>query len=78
MTLQIKKLDYSLKPWRLVKENDMEFTVPVIFDHPDLGKTVIPERIAGNSKQECLDMVLNVFEQLVSENDHLKCQTNKG
>ena len=76
MTLQIKKLNYSLNPWRLVKENDMEFTVPVIFDHPDLGKTVILERIAGNSKQECIEMVLNVFEQLVNENNKLKLTKN--
>lgn len=78
MTLQIKNLGYSVKPWRLVTNEGKEFTVPKVFEHPDIGLTVVSECIAGNTKQECLEMVLEVFEMLVNENKNLKKQLNES
>ena len=78
MTLQIKNLGYSVKPWRLVTSDGKEFTVPKVFEHPDIGFTVITQCISGNTKQECLEMVLEAFDMLVNENKNLKKQLNES
>lgn len=78
MTLQIKHLGYSVKPWRLVTNECKEFTVPKVFEHPDIGLMVISECISGNTKQECLEMVLEAFNMLVNENKTLKKQLNES
>jgi hypothetical protein len=78
VTLQIKNLGYSVKPWRLVTTEGKEFTVPKVFEHPDIGLTVVSECISGNTKQECLEMVLEAFDMLVNENKNLKKQLNES
>lgn len=62
--LEIKKLGNSHHPWRLLKDG-VEVAIPVIFDHPDIGETVVTESISGNTKAECLQRVLDVLETLM-------------
>jgi hypothetical protein len=74
MKLAIRKLDYSRAPWRLVDadavdhlERPIEFYTPEPFDHPYLGRTIIDEPVAGNTKAECLESTLRFLAAVITE-----------
>lgn len=66
--LTIKKLNYSSRPWRLVRDGWREIEVPVEFDHPGLGKTTIVQSIGGNTRSEALAETLAILERLMDAN----------
>lgn len=61
--MEIKKENYSAKPWRLLDRNGYEVRLPVQFDHPDLGVTTILQSISGDTRKQCEVETLGLFEQ---------------
>lgn len=66
--MQIKKRGYSINPWRLVTSEGGEVYVKTVFEHPDLGKTLIDEAISGRTKTECTEKALHLLEKLLKTN----------
>jgi len=67
--MKIEKLQYSSRPWRLMK-NGQEFWVPAVFDHPVSGKILIDEPLVGDTKKELIDNILQAFDPV---NRSCKC-----
>ena len=73
MKLEIRKLGYSRAPWRLVDADRHEFgqpveiEVPIVFDHPDIGRTVISEAVSGDTQRECVRQTLDLLGRLIEQ-----------
>lgn len=63
--MQIKKMPYSVHPWRLLTADGGEVYAPQSFDHPDIGMTSITMPVSGATKQECIDKALALLEVLM-------------
>jgi len=80
MRLAIQRLDYSRSPWRLVDLDREEFggpaevSVSVVFDHPDVGRTVIDEPIMGDTKAQVIQRTLDLLGALLDERARLKAK----
>lgn len=65
--MKVVKLSYSRAPWRLVTSDEREVQAPPqVFDHPDIGKTVVRGSICGNTKAECTEAALALLEALLN------------
>jgi len=84
MRLAIQKLGYSRSPWRLVDlDRDdfgrpVEIAVPVEFDHPTCGRTVIDEPVMGNSKTEVVERTLDLLARLIEQRSRQLSETAGG
>ena len=65
MKLTIEKKGYSSKPWRLITGEGREVEIPVVMDHPMIGKTIITQSVSGNTKRECTDAALDLLARLI-------------
>ena len=63
--MDIKKLGYSSKPWRLLTSDGYEVRTPIEFDHPDIGKTMIMKPVCGDTRKECEAIALAILERLM-------------
>lgn len=63
--MKVIKLSYSREPWRLVTTEGKEVAVRQVFDHPDLGCTVIDGAVSGATKVACTDKALVLLESLL-------------
>lgn len=63
--LTIKKLGYSVRPWRLVDEDGKEITRPQRLLHPTLGETSIEVSIGGETRKACEAEALWALETLL-------------
>jgi hypothetical protein len=66
--MQIKKMPYSVHPWRLLTDKGVEVYAPQNFDHPDLGQTSIQMPLSGATKQECIEKALALLDLLMRRN----------
>ena len=83
MSVEIKKLNYSSNPWRLLW-NGEEVHHPVKLDHPDLGETMVPMPVCGKTKAEVMQAALdilvlqrNAMKKLLDENKRLNEQVRE-
>ena len=73
MKLEIRRLGYSRAPWRLVDADRQEFgqpveiAVPVVIEHPTIGRTVIDEAVSGDTQRECVRQALNLLGRLMEQ-----------
>ena len=73
MKLEIRKLGYSRAPWRLVDADRQEFgqpveiELPVVLDHPDLGRIVMSEAVSGDTQRECVRQTLYLLGRLLEQ-----------
>ena len=65
--MEIKKENYSVKPWRLIDRNGCEVPVPMKFEHPDLGMTTILTSVSGKTRKECERETLMLLEYLLTK-----------
>ncbi len=63
--MEIKKLGYSAKPWRLLTSDGYEVRTPIDFDHPDIGMTRLMESVAGDTRKECESNALALLERML-------------
>ena len=73
--MEIKRLGYSAKPWRLLTKDGYEVCVPCTFDHPHLGVTQISEPVAGNTRKECEGNALALLEWLLTGTGNVRITT---
>lgn len=62
--MEIKKLNYSVKPWRLIDSEGYEIRNTVGFDHPILGNTLILESLSGATRKECESNAMALLQSL--------------
>lgn len=66
--LEIKKLDYSVNPWRLIQDGNIIETPKSFTD--DSGNTHhIWGSVSGNTKSECIQKCLDMLEILIERED---------
>ncbi|MCP4149835.1 MAG: hypothetical protein GY757_18970 [bacterium] len=68
--MKIKKLNYSLNPWRIVNAQGREVWVPEILVHPDFGDTFVEGPLCASTKGALVQMLLDMVERelLTEEN----------
>lgn len=62
--MEIKKLEYSARPWRLITTDGFEVRMPVDFEHEDRSISQLM-CISGNTKKECERVAFAVLERLL-------------
>lgn len=55
---RIEKQGYSAHPWRLLDEYGQQIYMPMVFDHPHLGRTSVSEPVSADTKSELVELCL--------------------
>lgn len=65
MTLEIKKLNHSSNPWRLLF-NGQEISIPTVINHTYLGNMPINQPICGATRKECTEKAMDLLESFLA------------
>ena len=73
-TMEIKKLNYSMNPWRLIADDGREVYVPEVVTVPSPGKfgsterkpTIVNGPVCGKTKTECIQKSLDLLSKLIN------------
>lgn len=66
--MQIKKMQYSAHPWRLLTDDGKEVMAPQNFSHPDLGMTSAMMPVSGATKTQCTEQAPALLDMLIRRN----------
>lgn len=73
MKLQIIKDDrFSSGKWRVVDETGEAIAIPMAFNHPDCGPSIINAPLCDSSKEKIIERVLDLVVRQAADIERLK------
>lgn len=63
LRFEVRKLGYSVRPWRIVEAvTGRELWTHEVFDHPNLGQSVIPAPMSYDRKRDAVAALAEMGE----------------